>query len=1278
MPTSQLPRIEVGHGRSGADDARSAGAAAARQALGDGFGHELSAVFVFASARYDQEELLAGVRDVVGAAHMVGGTTSGEICDGLHHGSVVVVALASPFLAMNSALGHNVSHDWQAAVDQALSQPSMTRYFGEEADAYRDSLKRQGKSLFALVLTPGETLQTECRGHEIFGELRARSGGRIPMFGGGVSDGGIGKTSFVFTGGQPHEDSLLVAVFETQITFGMGVCHSYAPLRPRRAATRTRGHEILEIEGQPADIVFAEMLGTDVDDLRGKDISSATGTAVDIVTPRGDYTITLARCLTEQHGVRLAQSIEEGASISINRVLEESVAETGSQAVLRAIADGGITGPAVVLAFASARREQILGERMGKDIAGLTQWIPGVHAVGFLSSGEEGVHVDGVGRFGHGLVSTLVIGGELTPAAEVWQEQQRREAMVSDLHAVLNAFDALSTCPDVDSVCRAAVTIARDKLGIERCAIFLLDGEDGTRIRGTYGTDMAGQTTDEHAHHPLAGEFEWGKRVTQLRERGLRWELEEGTHWEWDGSESQPVGEGWIGVTSIQCESSGNPLGVMFNDCAISGGPVDRTKQEMLAVFCATLGGVLERKRSEERQQTMVEDLHRILGAADRLQVCPDLDALCREAVETARTRLGLERCSVFLLRDGKMVGTYGTDMQGRTTSEHDVVLPINVESWLAHHAQACGEGARWKVLTQEERVSWDGETRVVVGKGWTVSTLIWPESAAQPLGVMYNDSAITRGPVDPMKQEAVAVFCAALGGIIERKRAEQERARLTLAIEQAAETIFITDADGAIQYLNPAFEAITGYTRDEALGCNPRILRSGEQSEAFYADLWGTLTGGDTWTGRLVNRTKDGALYTAEAVISPVRDADGRTINYVAVEHDITRELQQEEQLRQTQRMEAVGRLAGGVAHDFNNLLMGIMNYVELCRDELGPGHPVRGWLDEVTSDAQRSAAIVRQLLGFARKQVIAPHELDLNTTIAGMIGMLRRLVRESIRFSWVPSRIPCTVRMDTGQIDQLLANLVVNAQDAIEGTGTITIETTRVTIDDDASAQDTEAEPGEYVMLAVSDDGSGMDAATVPHIFEPFFTTKPLGEGTGLGLATVYGIAKQNGGFVRAYSEPGQGATFKVFLPRVQGDAFVQVEAAPKTQVAGGDEVILLVEDERSIRVTLKLSLEALGYTVLTADSPVKALCLLESWDGGLDLLITDVVLPEMTGPELAEQLTAESPELVCLYISGYAPQAVVDHGLLDEGAPFLQKPVALGVLAGKVRELLNGRPR
>ncbi|MBW1778205.1 MAG: PAS domain S-box protein [Deltaproteobacteria bacterium] len=463
---------------------------------------------------------------------------------------------------------------------------------------------------------------------------------------------------------------------------------------------------------------------------------------------------------------------------------------------------------------------------------------------------------------------------------------------------------------------------------------------------------------------------------------------------------------------------------------------------------------------------------------------------------------------------------------------------------------------------------------------------------------------------------------------ITERKRAEAEVERLKMAIEQTGEVILVTNPEGTIQYVNPAFTAVTGYSREEAVGQNPRLLKSGKQDPSFYRNLWETITGGRIWRGRLVNKRKDGTLYTEETTISPVKDASGQIVSFVAVKRDITEHLRLsqeqarlQEQLQQAQKLESVGRLAGGMAHDFNNMLSVILGYGEDLVHQLHPKDPLREEAKAIVEAGKRSAALTRQLLAFSRKQPLQPEVLDLNTLVRNLAKMLQRLIGEDIELELSLSDEINRAMADPGQIEQVILNLAVNARDAMPGGGNLTIETVNVELDETYAQAHVDVHPGKYVMLAVSDNGRGMDKETLARAFEPFFSTKEKGKGTGLGLSTVYGIVKQSGGNIQAYSESGRGTTFKIYLPQTEAIQESKTDAVEKEATTGGGEHVLVVEDEESLRKLMEAVLSRLGYTVTLAANGGEALLLVEEKGLKPDLILTDVVMPNISGKELVD---------------------------------------------------------
>jgi PAS domain S-box-containing protein len=457
----------------------------------------------------------------------------------------------------------------------------------------------------------------------------------------------------------------------------------------------------------------------------------------------------------------------------------------------------------------------------------------------------------------------------------------------------------------------------------------------------------------------------------------------------------------------------------------------------------------------------------------------------------------------------------------------------------------------------------------------------------------------------------------------------------------------------------NPTcYRAFHDPPRKEACDCCPtaKTLQDG----AIHEETMQT-----TWAGKVRNY---------RIVSSPIRDASGQVTAVIEMVEDITERLTLESQFRQAQKLESVGQLAGGVAHDYNNMLSVIQGYAELALDKVDPSEPAHDDLQEILKAANRAAEITRQLLAFARKQTIAPRLIDLNDTVERILKMLRRLIGENIDLAWLPGASLRPIMMDPSQLDQVLANLCVNARDAVADVGKITIETDRVLFDEAYCCNHRGFSPGDFVLLTVSDNGCGMDKEIQDHLFEPFFTTKGVGHGTGLGLSTVYGIVEQNKGFIHVYSELGKGTTFKIYLPGQEGKAVDPRLKRPEKILTGHGETILVVEDEAAILKLIQTMLEMLGYTVLTASNASRAMQLVEAHAGEIRLLITDVIMPEMNGRELADRLLAFEPDLNLLFMSGYTSTVIAQLGVLDKGMRFMQKPFSMKHLAAKVREALG----
>jgi PAS domain S-box-containing protein len=422
------------------------------------------------------------------------------------------------------------------------------------------------------------------------------------------------------------------------------------------------------------------------------------------------------------------------------------------------------------------------------------------------------------------------------------------------------------------------------------------------------------------------------------------------------------------------------------------------------------------------------------------------------------------------------------------------------------------------------------------------------------------------------------------------------------------------------------------------------------------------------------IRKNQEGAIRTLRIRSSPIHNTRGEITAVIELIDDISERLSLESQLQQSRKMESIGRLAGGVAHDFNNMLSVILGYSEMALLHMEPAQPLYSRLKDIYNAATRSGEIVKQLLAFARRQTFSPRTLDLNRTIEDLLKILHKLIGEDIEISWNPGAGLWSVLMDPAQVEQIVINLCINARDAIEGTGRIVIETANAFFDGNYYRNHPYIIPGNYAMLSVSDNGSGMDRETLSNIFEPFYTTKDSGRGTGLGLATIYGIVKQNNGFINVYSEPGRGSTFKIFLPRHEGNSSGSEQEEPKDIPAGRGETILVVDDEPAVLDLVRQMLESLGYSVLSACSPAVAIEMAGKAGENLDLLVSDVILPEMNGKDLVAAIKTRLPELRSLFMSGYTGDVITNRGMLEEGSRFIQKPFSMRSLALKVREALD----
>jgi PAS domain S-box-containing protein len=513
------------------------------------------------------------------------------------------------------------------------------------------------------------------------------------------------------------------------------------------------------------------------------------------------------------------------------------------------------------------------------------------------------------------------------------------------------------------------------------------------------------------------------------------------------------------------------------------------------------------------------------------------------------------------------------------------------------------------------------------------------------------------------------------LQDVTERRNIERELERLAAILEATTDAVGMADPRGRMLYLNRAGRTLLGIGEHEVLSdARTRDFYAPSVVEHVLGEGVETAIREGVWTAETLLRSRDGREIPVSQVVIAHKRPDGSVAFFSTIARDVSERKELEAQLRQAQKLEAVGRLAGGVAHDFNNLLTAIGGYSMLLLERLEHGNPLREQVEEIAKAGQLGAALTQQLLVFSRRQVLSPRVLDLNAVVIDVQTLLRRLIREDIELVTRLAQEPLRVSADPGQLSQVLVNLVVNAEDAMSAGGRLAIETACADLDEEYVRGHVVARAGPYARLTVTDTGAGMDEETRSQMFEPFFTTKPRGKGTGLGLATVFGIVEQSGGHIFVYSEPGQGTSVKVYLPRVDDVALPTGTAADEDALAG-TEVVLLVEDEPAVRSFARDVLRTRGYTVVEAADGEEALKLVADWEGPLDVLVTDLVMPGMSGRELAERVSENFPELRVLFISGYTEDAIFRFGALAPGQAFLQKPFTPRILAREVRGVLDG---
>jgi len=678
------------------------------------------------------------------------------------------------------------------------------------------------------------------------------------------------------------------------------------------------------------------------------------------------------------------------------------------------------------------------------------------------------------------------------------------------------------------------------------------------------------------------------------------------------------------------------------------------------------------------RQNEYLHALHETtLGLIKRLDVASVLQAI---VVRSGRL-VGTEHCFLYL------VSSSGTEL--------NMVCQSGIYDSLVHHPVKPGEGISGRVWVSGEPIKVD-DYNLWEGRLPDMDRNILHSMAGVPLKVadqvvgvlglafvdreaVFSDQQMEVlgqfGELASLALENARLNDESQRELAERKRAEEHLRKLSVAVEQSPASIVITDISGTIEYVNPHFTGLTGYTFDETVGRNPSILKTGDSSREEYKEMWETILSGGEWRGEFHNRKKNGELYWEQALIAPIRDNSYAITHFIAIKEDITERKLLEGQLRHAQKMDAIGQLAGGIAHDFNNILTAIVGYASIMQLKLSDDTPLKKNAEQIVATAERGARLTQGLLAFSRKQASNPVVVNLNEIINRVHQLLLRLISEDIQLeiNLDPHVLP--VLADSGQIEQVLMNLSTNARDALLHGGSIVITTETIIIDSAFVLSRGFGRPGRYALLTFTDNGEGMDAETARHIFEPFYTTKELGKGTGLGLSIVYGIVRKHNGYVHCHSTIGVGTIFQIYLPLLDSSPVAAEEKVQERErcVQGGS-TILLAEDNEMMRILGREILEEFGYSVVEAVDGVDALEKFREQGERISLVILDVIMPKMKGREVYDAIRGIAPDMRILFCSGYARDVVVSQGGLDEGMNYLAKPFTPKELLMKIREVCD----
>jgi PAS domain S-box-containing protein len=1232
-------RIEVGHGHASLGDARAAGRQAALDAASSVSARPLSLVLVFSSVRYDPSEVLRGVREVTGDAPLIGVSTADEIDGDELRQSVVVAVLASREISVQIGAAAGVASDWRGALDASLGAPGLAPYFAGPQRWLEAS--RAGRSVFALLFTAVTSGAPPSSSHDILEALSRRAGGRLPIFGGAAADEG---RRWVLAGASALREGVALAVVETSLQYGIASAHGFLPADEQVLVTAASGHEALELDGRPAAERYAELAGTARPALEGLHLALASGFLLGMPDAYGEHVPLLACTFTARGGVLFNRRITEGMVLRRLRADGTPTGRAGLLALRKAVLRGHVSEPAFVVAACCALRPRILGASASGDVAELARALAGTPLVGFRSSGAQGLDDAGASVHSDGMISVLALGRELSrearvagdnellrrgleeSAAELRRSNEQLRWAQAQQHALLDSIADMAWLKDVEGRYLAVNRPFAATLGITP------EGALGKRDPELWPPEIARELRAEDLTVMASGSQSIDRQMTMP-----------------DGRRR------WFEVVKVPYLDQD---GVVLGTAAVARDVTERRDVEAgRESAMRSLAEALERVcRTEAQQRALLDGMTDLAWLKDEEGRFIAVNQSFAQMVgRTVEEMVGKTDHDVFDLE------------RAQTNRSEDAAVMASGEALRLEQELAAGDGRSiWvekiKVPFRDEQ----GRVAGTVGIARDVTHRQELERLRQrnqeELEALVRDrTAMLQSVAEDLESRLLQLRLAE-----ETLRESEEKYRMLVRATPSSAVFLV---DGELRYTLAEGALLEGAGANAQAMIGRRVREHpGPEGEVFAPMLERALAGEAGEAEAAVLGRSVVALRAA-----PVRAPDGSIRGAMLAAADVTERRRLEEQFRQAQKMEAVGRLAGGVAHDFNNILTVILGSAKDLARRSGADQEARGLAEEVLEAGQRAAALTRQLLAFSRQQALRPCEIDVNEIVRGMEKMLRRLIGADIEIVTRLEDELGPVLADPGQLEQVVVNLVVNARDAMPKGGRLTLQTREVERVPEGSAG-AGAAPRPHVLLSVSDTGHGMAPTVLEHVFEPFFTTKERGKGTGLGLATVFGIVKQSGGGVNVTSEPGVGTTFHVYLPRV-GEARVgSAGALAEAQAARGKETVLLVEDDAGVRTFMRRSLEAVGYRVLEAKAPGEAVQLAGVPELSVDLLLTDVVMPVMAGPDLAAKLLALRPGLRVLFVSGYTEDAGLRSGTLPPGQAFLQKPFTGDELARTVRTVLD----